>query len=156
MKKLWLVLGGYAIAFGIASAAVAIRFVLTNTPEAEAESGMYAFGDAAFFIGVFGLFALIPTGAALYFLRKHRALWISLAAFSFLIALTGVAAVAGYHAKSDWSALAPLRILGAPLLALNFALFAVLSRHLPSRVALAVCSVAEIGVFAYGLSIWLT
>ena len=65
--KAGIVIAGYFAAFVIASAAVALRIATTNPAEAAAASGMYAFGDLMLFAGVFGIVALLPTGAALFF-----------------------------------------------------------------------------------------
>jgi hypothetical protein len=70
--KALIVVAGYLAAFAIASAAVAVRIATTNQAEASAASGMYAFGDVALFVIVFGALALIPTGAALFFLLSRR------------------------------------------------------------------------------------
>jgi hypothetical protein len=67
--------GGYIAAFLMTSAAVAIRIASTNGPDALASSGMYAFGGTLLFVGVFGVCALAPTGAALFFLRPYRYFW---------------------------------------------------------------------------------
>ena len=40
----------------------------------------------------FGLLALVPTGAALYFLRPYRPFWTVLAAVGLCVAITGAAA----------------------------------------------------------------
>jgi hypothetical protein len=63
------VTAGYVAAFLMASAAVAIRVASTSGPDAQASSGMYAFGDALLFVAVCGVAALVPTGVALFFLR---------------------------------------------------------------------------------------
>ena len=65
--KAGIVIGGYVAAFVIASAAVAVHIATTDSVEASAASGMYAFGDLLLFAGVFGVLALLPTGAALFF-----------------------------------------------------------------------------------------
>src|SRR5690349_25002744 len=85
---------GYLGAFLAASLAVAIRVANTSGSDAQASSGMYAFGDSYLFIAVFGLLALVPTGAALYFLRPYRALWTVLSTLALCVAITGVAAAA--------------------------------------------------------------
>src|SRR5882762_1425840 len=93
---------GYIAAFLVASAAVAIRLANTSGPDAQASSGMYAFGDAVLFVAVFGVAALVPTGAALFFLRPYRSFWTVISALGLGIAVTGFAAVAacaiGRHA----------------------------------------------------------
>ena len=70
--KVGVVAIGYSAAILLASAAVAIRVANTSGPDAQASSGMYAFGDALLFVTVFGISALVPTAAALGFLRPYR------------------------------------------------------------------------------------
>jgi hypothetical protein len=69
--KIGTVLIGYVIAILIAGAAVAIQVATTNGPDAQASSGMYAFGDAMLFVAIFGLCSLVPTVMALFFLRPY-------------------------------------------------------------------------------------
>jgi hypothetical protein len=90
--KVAVVAGGYIGAFLMASAVVAIRVANTSGPDAQASSGMYAFGDAVLFVAVFGVSALVPTGAGLFFLRPYRPFWTVLSALGLTVALTGVAA----------------------------------------------------------------
>ena len=68
LAKLGLVIGGYITACLIAYGAVYINDLFIDP--AVASGGMSAFGDLILFIGVFGVFALFPTGLALYFLFK--------------------------------------------------------------------------------------
>jgi len=68
LAKLGLVIGGYVAACLIASAVVYVWQLSTQNASAQASAGMYAGGDLLLFIGVFGVFALIPTGLAVYFL----------------------------------------------------------------------------------------
>jgi len=90
--KVAVVAGGYIAAFLMASAAVAIRVANTSGPDAQASSGMYAFGDALLFVAVFGVSALVPTGAALFFLRPYRHFWTVLSALGLAVASKGVTA----------------------------------------------------------------
>ncbi len=92
--KVGAVVGGYVAAFLVASAAVGIRLANTSGPDTQASSGMYAAGDALLFAAVFGVAALVPTGAALFFLRPYRRFWTVLSTFSLGVAVTGLAAVA--------------------------------------------------------------
>ena len=46
-KTIW-VLAGYFVAFALASITVAVR-IATSGPDAQASSGMYAFGDSLLF-----------------------------------------------------------------------------------------------------------
>jgi hypothetical protein len=127
LAKIGIVAAGFVAAFLLASAVVAIRVAYTSGPDAQAESGMYAAGDAMLFVAVFGVAALVPTGAALFFLRSYRRFWTALSAVGFGIGITGLAPVVlfaiGRHALppsplATWAGLSVLRILVAPLLAL--------------------------------------
>lgn len=60
--------GGYLLAFLIASIAVALHAALTSESGNQASGGMSAFGDLVLFVAVFGTVALVPTGAAFFFL----------------------------------------------------------------------------------------
>lgn len=70
--KAGIVVAGYVVAFAIASAAVAVRIATMSRAEAAAAGGMYAFGDLALFVIVFGALSVIPTVAALFFLLSRR------------------------------------------------------------------------------------
>jgi hypothetical protein len=91
LVKVLVVGGGYAAAGLAASAAVAIRVANTNTADARASSGMYAFGDAFLFLAVFAVVALVPTGAGLWFLRPYRRFW-TVSAIGLAVAMTGLSA----------------------------------------------------------------
>ena len=157
-----LVAVGYAAAILIASAAVAIRVATTSGPDAQASSGMYAFGDALLFVAVFGVSALVPTGAALFFLRPYRHFWVALSALSLWVAVTGVSAATlfaiGRHAGPSplarWADFFVLRILVAPLLALAFLVSALMSPYRYPRLAFFAATVTEVAVSAYGGSVW--
>lgn len=160
--KVAVVASGYIAALLLTSAVVAIRLANTNGPDAQASSGMYAFGDALLFVAVFGVSALVPTGAALFFLRPYRHFWTMLSALGLAVALTGVAAAIvfalGRHAApsplATWAGLSVLRILLAPLLALTFLVCTVLSPHASSRFALLAATVMEAAVSVYGGFVW--
>jgi hypothetical protein len=162
LAKVGVVVGGYVAAGLVASAAVAIRLARTSGPEAQAESGMYAFGDLVLFAAVFGIAALVPTGAALVFLRPYRRFWTALSILGLGVALTGLAAVVlfavGRHTApsplATWASLAVLRILLAPLLALVALVCAVLSPYRFPRLALLSVAVVEVAVSAYGGFVW--
>lgn len=157
-----MVAGGYIAAFLLASAAVAIHVASTSGPDAQTSSGMYAFGDALLFLAVFGVSALVPTGAALFFLRPYRRFWTALSALGLVVAVTGITAVilfaVGRHATESplatWAGLSVLRILVAPLLALAFLVCAILSPHRSPRGAFGAATVMEAAVSAYGGLVW--
>ena len=65
-------MGGYAAALLISIGIVAFYVMLTDGPERELSSDMYAFGDSLLFMAVFGTVSIVPTGFALFFLRQHR------------------------------------------------------------------------------------
>jgi hypothetical protein len=160
--KVGVVAVGYIAALLIASAAVGIRLATTSGPDAQASSGMYAFGDAMLFVAVFGGAALVPAGAALFFLRPYRHFWTVLSAFSLGVAVTGLTAAAlfaiGRHAApsplATWAGFSVLRILVAPLLALTFLVCTVLSPYRFPRLAFLVATVMEAAVSAYGGFVW--
>jgi hypothetical protein len=160
--KVGLVASGYIAASLIASAAVAIRVANTSGPDAQASSGMYAFGDAFLFVSVFAVSALVPTAAALFFLRPYRHFWTLLSAVGFAVAVTGVTAAILFAVGRDaapsplatWAGLSVLRILVAPLLALTFLVCAVMSPLRSPRFALLSATVMEASVSAYGGFIW--
>ena len=161
--KVGVIAAGYVAAVLIAAAAVGVRVALTSGPDAQASSGMYAFGDALLFIAVFGVVALAPTAAALFLLRPYRRVWTALGICSLAVAVTGLAAVAlfaiGRHAVAPaplatWAGLSVLRILVAPLLALASFVCAVLAPHRFARWALLAMSATESTVSAYGGLVW--
>lgn len=161
--RIGLVAAGYAGAFLVAAAVVAVRMAHTDGPDAQASSGMHAFGDAYLFIAVFGLLALVPTGAALVFLRPYRRFWFVLGAVGLGVAFTGAAAAALYalarHAVAPsplalWADLSVLRILLAPVLAPAFLVFALLSPHRSPRFAFLGATAVEVLVVAYATVVW--
>lgn len=161
--KLGVIAGGYVAAFLIASAAVAIRLANTSGPDAQASSGMYAFGDALLFLAVFVVVALLPTGAALFLLRPYRHFWVMLSACGLGVAVTGVAAAAlfatGRHVTAPSplatsAGLSVLRILVAPLFALTFLVCAGLSPYRFPRLAFLAVTATEAAVSAYGGLVW--
>jgi hypothetical protein len=70
--KVVIVVGGYLLAFLMAWASVAIHTKLAGDANADASAGMSAFGDFILFIAVFGVVALLPSGAALFFLLSKK------------------------------------------------------------------------------------
>jgi hypothetical protein len=162
LARAGLVALGYVGALLVALAVVAFRVVTTSGPEAQASSGMYAFGDALLFVSVFGGLALVPTVATLYFLRPYPMFWTALAIVAIMVALTGVAAAivfaAGRHETSStlaaWTALCVLRILGAPLFAVGWLACGLMAPARAPRLALLMGVLLEAVVSAYGAFIW--
>jgi hypothetical protein len=164
LVKVALVVGGYLCALLVASAVVAIHMAATNGPDWQGSSGMLAFGEALLFLVVFGVAAVPPSCAVLFFLRPVRSFWRVLSVVALGIATTGLAALIDYVASRTagagsvadaWSALAVLRILVAPLFALAFLLAGIFAPSRPFRIALLVATLIEGAVFACVGLIWL-
>lgn len=163
VARVAVVAGGYIAAVLIASAATAIRIAATSGPVAQASSGMYAFGDSMLWLGAFGICALAPTGAALYFLRPHPRFWNVLSVVALVVAATGLVSAVlfglGRRALEPplmlWAQASVLRILVAPLIAITFLVCALFSPFRRPQVALLVATAIEAGVTAYGWLTWL-
>src|SRR6267143_1849606 len=163
LARVGLVLGGYVVAFVVASALVSVYVAATSGPDRQAYSAMYGFGDDLLFLAVFGIAAVPASGAALFLLKPYRAFWLALSIAALGVAATGLAALIGYVAARTadapsllhtWSALAALRILVAPLVALSFLLSGLLAPNRSARFALLVATVIEAAVFAYVAFVW--
>jgi hypothetical protein len=161
--KIGLVITGYVIALLIAYAVLAMYIAATSGPDRHASGGMFAFGDILLFLAVFGVAAVPPTGAALFFLRPYRSFWVALSITALVLAATAIAALIDYVATRtaeagsvvhDWSALAVLRIIVAPLFALAFFLAVFFAPNRFSRVVLLVAAIVEATVFAFIALIW--
>jgi hypothetical protein len=160
--KVGVVAVGYAAAFLVASAAVAVRLASTSGPDAQAASGMYAAGDAFLFVAVFGVVALVPTAAALFFLRPYRPFWTVLSAVGLGVAGTGVTAAvlyvigrtAGPSPLATLAGLSVLRILVAPLLALTFLVCSLFSPSRFPRLAFLAATAMEVAVSTYAGIVW--
>jgi hypothetical protein len=152
------VLGGYVIAFLIASAVIAIYVAATSGADRQTYGAMYAFGDSLLFLAVFGVAAVPATAAALFFLRPCRSFWLVLSVVALALALSGVAACIEFLAArtafragsipSTWSGLAVLRILVAPLFAVTFLLSGLFAPGRSARIALIVATVSDAAIFA--------
>jgi hypothetical protein len=162
--RVGLVAAGYLGAFLVAAAAVAIRAANTSGPAAQASSGMYAFGDAYLFVAVLGLLALVPTGAALYWLRPYRKFWAVLSAVAVGVALTGIAAAtlfavgrdaAATSALSTWANVSVLRILLAPILVATWLVVACIAPYRRPRLALAAATAGELAVVLFAVFAWI-
>jgi hypothetical protein len=160
--KVALVAGGYVVAAVLAVGVVAIRQANTNTADAQASSGMYAFGDAMTFVAVFGICALAPTGTALVFLRSYGQFWKVLSTLGLALAVTSLAAAivfaVGRSAPpsplATWAAFSVLRILVAPLFALTFIVCGVVAPQPFPRFAFLAATLLEVAVCVYAGCIW--
>lgn len=158
--KLGLVAAGYVGAFVVAAAVVMLNAAWTSGPDRQASSGMSAFGDGLLFLAVFGVAAVVPTGAGLFLLRPYHSFWRVLAGAAVVVAATGLASLvvcllirtAGASPMiRSWSAAAVLRILVAPLIALAFLVCGAFAPLRPARIALCACTISEAAVFAFWL-----
>ncbi len=125
-RKVLLVVAGYAVALIAAAIVTQAHVQATSGPDAQASSGMMAFGDAVLFLGAFCVAALPATCAALLLLRPVPQFWRASAGIALVLAATALAALglyltaappAGGPSQSILVALAPLRLLLAPVLA---------------------------------------
>jgi hypothetical protein len=160
--KVAFIAGGYVVCFLIASAVVAVRIAATGESASNAAGGMYGFGDTLLFVAAFGVPALVPTGAALFYLRPYLPFWKMLSALGVAMAATGVGAAIlyaiGRHEMgtplATWVGFSVLRVLISPLLVLGFIVCAVFSPHRPSRIAFIAAAVMEAAVSAYVGVVW--
>jgi hypothetical protein len=150
--KRGLILAGYAAA----SFAAYVAFILlTQNAPPQGSGGMQDFGDALLFLGLFGVFALVPTALALYFMRSFQKFWTAFSIATLTFAVTGPVAAIMFPRlpESSWwvivGVLDLLRVLGAPLLCLGFLIFAVIAPTRLSRRALPAAAVIEGAVGAY-------
>jgi hypothetical protein len=163
ISKVGLVIGGYLAAFLLAVLAV-IASMLTAGPEAQASSGMSAFGDALLFVFVFAVTGSLPTAAALFFLRHYRPFWVGLSLVVVFTALMSAAAavvfaigrqVVGPSPLAAWADFSVLIILASPLFAVAFAVCGFFSPQRLERYVLFAAALIELMVCAYGGFVWL-
>ena len=150
LAKFGLVVAGYVLAIAVAAAAVACHLIATGGSAAQASSGMNAFGDGLLFLAVFGVAAIPPTGAALFFLRPWHAFWRGFSVVALVFALTSLAAFIEViiDSRSMVGGLAFFRILVAPLFTLAFLLSGFFAPNRASRIALLVATAIEAAGFA--------
>jgi len=151
--KLGAVLAGYLAALLAAGAAAFVRqFLIPNDP---ASGGMQAFGDLLFFLGIFGVLALVPTAVGLFWLRPIGKFWLVFSLAALALAATGpVAALTVRADHARWVVLDLLglpRVLGTPLFALAFLVSAFLAPTRFSRRLLLAASACEIVVAGYAI-----
>lgn len=84
--KIMVVIAGYVVALLVASGAVVLNIAGTSGSDAQASSGMMAFGDTFLFVAVFGCLALMPTATALYFLPSKTRVWTVLSGLGIVLA----------------------------------------------------------------------
>jgi hypothetical protein len=91
--KILLIVLGYGLAFLLATAIVYVNQTYFQNPvDAQAASGMYAFGDMILFLGAFGSLALIPTVAGCLFFKSFKKFWTICSSLGLAFAIFGVVA----------------------------------------------------------------
>jgi hypothetical protein len=157
VAKVGLVAAGYVVALAVAYAVVSIYVAATSGPDRQTYAAMYDFGDSLLFLAAFGIAAVPPTGAALFFLRPHPRFWKVSSMGALAVAATAVAALFAClapAASGHWSALAPLRVFLAPLLALLFLLSALFAPTRSFRRTFAIATAIEATLFVSVFFTW--
>jgi hypothetical protein len=155
-RRLGVIFGGYAAAWLAAFAACELLTLIDSVRD---PGGMAAAGELFLFIGLFGLFALVPTALALWFLRPVRKFWTLLSVASLMLAATGpVAAIALPRIVAPQMPglvvlgfVALMRVLGTPLLGLGFLITVLIAPTRRPRQALFAAAVIEgtVGTYAF-------
>jgi hypothetical protein len=152
LAKAGIVAGGFAAALVVACVAVYVRQIFTQGPEAQASSGMSAFGDVMLGVAVFGLLSLVPLALGLYWLRSHAPFWSFLSWGAVLFALTGPLAVlvSGWlrQPAGNWAFLADVRIGLMPLTALALLTTGLVAPQPKPRWILIGAALLDGGIFA--------
>jgi len=154
LAKAGIVAAGYAAALVLACGVTYLRIEsYENNPDAQASSGMYAFGDALLFVFTFGVAALPPTGLALYFLRPVQRFWNVIAVGALVFASTGVVAALVHWAErllpqwasllTWWPAFAVLRMIIAPLVTAALIVCAMFAPEQRPRRLLIIAAICE-------------
>ena len=132
---------GYAaaVAAGLAAA------TLQNARGAGQSDGMMAFSETLVFIFAFGIVALAPTGAWLYWLRPYAGFWsvISRLALAVSVTAVGAALIDVLAPQSVWAGIGFLRSLVTPLFVAAFVLCAALAPDRGSRTLLSLAAGLE-------------
>jgi len=164
LSRRLLVIAGYVLALMVAGAAVAIHAAITDDPDSQASSGMRAFGDSILLLAVFGLGAIPPSAAALFWLRPCPSFWRAASVVALAIAATGITALIAHllpqgadagSVAGTWSVWSPLRVLLAPLFAITFLLAGLLAPARSYRSALLGATAIETAVFFWGVLTWI-
>ena len=157
LRKLGVVLAGYAAAWLVAFAACYAAEKLNRSPDAS--GGMQAFGDMIRFLGLFGLLAIVPTALALYYLRPVPKFWTALSIAAVALAATGMAAAAMMSLRFprfSWGGaivnyFSLMTVMGAPLFGLGFLACTIFAPSRRPRLVLLSAAIMEFSVCAYAL-----
>ncbi len=156
MTKVAVVLIGYALSVVAAVIAGYAYEAAVNKPGVDTSGGMYAFGSAMYVFTALGVAALVPTGLALWFIRKSEPAWRVLSHLGLAFAITGPVCGAlflwagnlkGHHPELGLFALAALfRLVGSPLLAIVFAVAALMAAGKRAKTLLWIAAGVEAAV----------
>lgn len=136
--KVGLVIAGYVAAFVAGGLAARLYDVRVAALPYDTSGGMYAGGQMMASLAAFLVVALAPTLLALWFLRGHERFWNGVGVLSIAFAAAGLLAALLFRSAPTQGALAVLsllglaQLLGVPLWAGAFVLFACLA---PTRSA---------------------
>ena len=162
LRRVSLIAGGYAFAWGAGSLAVWIRDRRISAADQLAMSGMMAFGDVVLFCAVAAPVAIVPTLLLFSLVRARPAFWRIYTMLSLLIASTGV--IEAVFLLIPWTMstssafsqtlhqAAPVRVLAAPIFLLVYTPGLLPSAAPFRKIALAaclfeLCTLASFGVF---------
>ena len=111
---------------------------------------MNAFGDFLLFLTLFATAAILPTAAALFFLRPYPAFWRVFSGIAAVVALIGLAfsVIVIVNARSPAAGIAFLGVIAAPLFALAFGLSGFFAPDRNSRISLFAAAATHIIAFA--------
>ena len=143
--KATIVFGGLIVAAAAAWLAIVVNQWLTSGPDAQASSGMYAFGDLVLGIGVFALLATVPLGLALFWLRPVGWFWTAVTWIGGVYALTGPLALLD---PGPDTFLSGLRMMMMPLGAGGLLLFSLVAPRVNQRWLLLAAALLEGAIFA--------
>ncbi|UPT75051.1 MAG: hypothetical protein M0D55_04880 [Elusimicrobiota bacterium] len=157
-------LGGYAFAFGAALVLAYVRVRMTSGPDRDASAGMYAFGDAMWFLFLLGCATIPATGLALYFLRSVRTFWKIFSGVALAVAATAAAAtLIFFFGRSEstsllgkLSSLSVLRILVEPICAVMWTVAAIFAPERPFRLALLGAAAIEAVSVVPAILLWIS
>jgi hypothetical protein len=157
LPKIGVVAAGYVVAVAVAFAVVSVYVAATSGPDRQTYAAMYDFGDMLLWLAMFGVAALPATGAALFFLRPYSLFWRASSTGALVMAATAVVTLFACLAPGmfgSWSALAPLRVFLAPLLALLFLLSALFAPARPFQRTFAIATAIEAALFVSVFFTW--
>jgi hypothetical protein len=160
MAKVAVVLIGYVLAVVAAVFAGYAYEAAVNKPGVDTSGGMYAWGSALQIFTAFGVAALVPTGLALWFIRKSEPAWRVLSRLGLAFAITGPMCGACFIALGNlkgphpelglFALIAVFRLIGSPFLAIVFAIAALLAADKTSRWLLWIAAGIEAAVVIGG------